>query len=93
MKLRVLREDKRTIEFTLKDVDLSVLHILQKVLFEDPKVLNVGFRQEHPITKTFLFYIEVSRGNPRKVMLKGCKRASALINKFKEELLNVLEVR
>jgi DNA-directed RNA polymerase subunit L len=93
MELRVLREDKRTIEFALKDVDISVLHILQKVLFEDPKVLNVSFRQEHPITKTFFFYVEVSKGNPRKVMMEGCKRASTLVNKFKEEFLNVLEVK
>lgn len=91
MKMRVIHEDKRSIEFSVEDIDISVLQILQSFLFKDERVKNVAFRQTHPVLKTMNFWVEVSKDDPRKIITKACKRAIEEVNNLKDEISAALE--
>ena len=92
MKMHVIHEDKRSIEFSVEDVDVSVLQILQSFLFKDERVRNVAFRRTHPVLKSMNFWVEVSKGNPRKIIVEACKKAIEEVNHLKEEISAALEV-
>lgn len=91
MKIQVIHEDKKSIEFSVEDIDISILQILQSFLFKDERVRNVAFRQTHPILKTINFWIEVSKGDPRKIIVEACKKAIEEVNHLKDEISAALE--
>lgn len=91
MKIQIIYEDEKSIEFLVDDVDISIFQILQHFLFKDETVKNAAFKQAHPILKNVSFWLEVSKGDPREILIKACNRAIEEINTLKGEILAVLE--
>ena len=90
LELKVIHENSKSIEFEVKDLDVSVLYILQKILYEDKRVAMAAFKQSHPVLKNITFWLEVNEGNPREILVEACKKAVFLINNFKGEIVKAL---
>jgi len=91
MKIKMVHKDRKSVEFTMEGIDVSILQILQSFLFKDGRVRNVAFRQSHPILKTTSFWVEVSKGDPEEVIIEACKKAIEEVDDLKKEILASLE--
>ena len=80
MKVSVVRSSRDLLELSLEDVDLSLLQILQKELFNDKRVTFAAYKRSHPLEKRFFLVLRVREGNPKDVLLDAIASAKTNVS-------------
>ncbi len=90
MEVSVIREDEKSLELLIKDVDISLMYLLQLNLLNDKRVKNISVKKGHPLTREAYVYLLTDGSNPKIVMSDGLNRASEITKSLKDELEKAL---
>ncbi|MGC8569086.1 MAG: RpoL/Rpb11 RNA polymerase subunit family protein [Nitrososphaeria archaeon] len=90
MKISVLNKTENSIELMFKNVDFSLLRIVQHALLEDKRVKNISVKRGHPLTKELYLYLLTDGSDPKQVLKEGIGRAREMTKSLKAELEKAL---
>ncbi|MGB9748811.1 MAG: DNA-directed RNA polymerase subunit L [Candidatus Woesearchaeota archaeon] len=85
MKINILNEEKKRMEFEIEGESHTLCNMLKNELLNDENVKIAIYRINHPLLKTPRFLVETN-GNetPREALVKAAKRILKTNEKFAE---------
>jgi DNA-directed RNA polymerase subunit L len=75
------------IELTIREVDISILYILQHELLKEKSMDFAGVIQKHPLTKDYQLRVTTKRKDPMEVI----QDASSSAQEYSKELLSMIK--
>ncbi len=90
MEISVVSRTDNSLELLLKNVDFSLLKIIQTNLIDDKRVKNISVKRGHTLTKEVYLFILTDGSDPKQVLKDGIERAKDMTKSLKEELENAL---
>lgn len=90
MEVSLINKDEKSIELLIKDVDISLLYLLQLNLLSDKRVKNISVKRGHPLSRDAYVYLLTDGSDPKAVMSDGLSRASEIAKSLKDELEKAL---
>jgi DNA-directed RNA polymerase subunit L len=85
MKINILNEEKKRMEFEIEGESHTLCNILRQELLNDDNVKVAVYRITHPLLKTPHFLIETNGSEtPREALVKAAKRIIKTNEKFVE---------
>lgn len=90
MEINILKDEKEAMEFELKGEGHTFCNILRVELWNVEDIDFVGYNIKHPLISSPVFFVNVKKGKPKKVLLVA---VDSLKDKVKEmrSLLKDLE--
>lgn len=92
MEVKIIKEDQKSLELEISDVDQSVLQIVQEELLSDDNVEFAAYSKPHPLLKTQNLSLIVKNGEPRSVFKKACARAADKAKQLEDDLIRSLSL-
>jgi DNA-directed RNA polymerase subunit L len=90
MEVSVIKKDDKSLELLIKDIDISLMYILQLNLLNDKRVKNVSVKKGHPLTREAYIYLLTDGSDPKAVMNDGIDKATEITKSLKNELEKAL---
>ncbi|MGC8557372.1 MAG: RpoL/Rpb11 RNA polymerase subunit family protein [Nitrososphaeria archaeon] len=90
MEVSVIKKDDKSLELLIKDIDISLMYILQLNLLNDKRVKNVSVKKGHPLTREAYIYLLTDGSDPKSVMNDGIDKATEITKSLKNELEKAL---
>lgn len=85
MSIRILNQEKNSIEIDLGDVDLSVPQLIVERLYTSPDVEFVAHKRDHPIIGTPCLILRTKKGNPVELLVETLEGMQKDIRDFKKQ--------
>ena len=83
MKIKILDETKKRIEFEIEGENHTLCNILREVLWEDSHVKTAVYRMGHPLVKLPRMLVETDGSEtPREALVKAAKSVLKLNESF-----------
>lgn len=83
MKIKVLKEDKNTIDIEIKGETHTFCNTLKNKLWESNNVKIAGYRIDHPLVGIPRLSVETDGTKPRKVLADAAKAMIKELDEFK----------
>ena len=85
MEINILGEDKKKIEIEIVGEDSTLCNALKDELWKDDNVDVAASKIDHPLVSNPTLIVEVSKKNPKDVVLKAADSLQSKFKKLKEE--------
>jgi DNA-directed RNA polymerase subunit L len=92
MEVKVVKEDQRSLDIEISNVDQSILQIVQEELLSDDNVEFAAFSKPHPLLKAQTLSLIVKAGNPKTVFTSACNRAVEKVKQLQDDITKLLSV-
>ncbi len=90
MELKILREEKNTLEIEIKGEGHSFCNALKAELWNDDHVRIAAYKIEHPLVGVPKLIVETDgKETPKKALDSAVKRLEKQLDKFKTEAKNL----
>ncbi|MEM0116931.1 MAG: RpoL/Rpb11 RNA polymerase subunit family protein [Conexivisphaerales archaeon] len=90
MDVKIVKEDQRSLDLEIINVDQSVLQIVQEELLMDNNVEFAAYSKPHPLLKSQTLSLIVKTGDPKKVFKDACTRAIKKAKRLEEDIAGAL---
>lgn len=88
MEVKILKENNDELEFEVIS-EKTILNPLKQKLLEYKEVTCADWRVKHPLTSSPTFYVKVSKGNARKIVIRAIeeirKEIEIMLQRLKED--------
>jgi DNA-directed RNA polymerase subunit L len=91
MKIKILKEEAKKLEFEIKGESHTLCNALRKKLWESPEVDVAVYKIVHPAASNPIMLLELNKGNPRKILTKAVDSLQKDLKSFSEEILKNFE--
>jgi DNA-directed RNA polymerase subunit L len=85
MEIVTIENEKTRIKFQIKGEGHTFCNVLKKELWNDKSVEIAGYNIEHGMTTDPVFTLEVSNGDPKKVLLEAVSRLKKINKEIKDK--------
>jgi DNA-directed RNA polymerase subunit L len=89
MEVKVLVNEKNTIELQLGGMDQSLAQLLAEKLNEDKDVEFASYKVEHPITEAPKLFVRTKKGDAAKLVLEKLEEIKAELADFRKQFLDI----
>ncbi|MCL4344317.1 MAG: hypothetical protein JRN26_04210 [Nitrososphaerota archaeon] len=90
MEVSLIKKDERSLELLIKDIDISLMYLLQLNLLNDKRVKNISVKKGHPLNREAYIYLLTDGSDPKIVMNDGLNGAAEITKSLKNELEKAL---
>ena len=91
MEIKILVNEKNTLEMDMSDVDQSLVQLLAEKLCQDKDVEFASFKVEHPVIGNPKLYVRTKKGDPAKLVLEKLDELKKETADFKKQFLEVVK--
>jgi DNA-directed RNA polymerase subunit L len=91
MEVKILVNEKNTLEMDLGDVDQSLAQLLAEKLNEDKDVEFASYKVEHPLVAAPKLYVRTKKGDPSKLVLEKLEEIKKEVGEFKSQFLDIVK--
>jgi DNA-directed RNA polymerase subunit L len=85
MEIVTIENEKNRLKFQIKGEGHTFCNVLKKELWNDKSVEITGYNIEHGMTTDPVFTLEVSKGDPKKVLLEAVSRLKKINKEIKDK--------
>jgi len=90
MEVKVVKEDQKSLDLEISNIDQSILQIVQEELLSDDSVEFAAFSKPHPLLRVQTLSLIVKTGNPKKVFANACIRAVDKAKQLQDDIAKLL---
>ena len=87
--MKILIEEKNTLEMELEGVDQSLVQLISEKLNEDKDVEFASFKVEHPILGSPKLIVKTKKGDATKLVLGTLAELKKEVADFKKQFLDI----
>ncbi len=91
MSVRVLINEKNTIELELGDVDQSLAQLLAEKLTAESDVEFAAFKVEHPLIGKPTLYVKTKKGDASKIVAEKLEEIKKEVTEFKSKFAEIVK--
>jgi len=91
MEVKILVNEKNTLEMELTGVDQSLAQHLAEKLNEEKDVEFASYKVEHPLVGNPKLYVRVKKGEPAKIVLEKLDEMKKELLGFKEQFSEIVK--
>ncbi|MBI5227776.1 hypothetical protein HY988_04275 [Candidatus Micrarchaeota archaeon] len=89
MEVKILVNEKNTLEMELFDIDQSLAQLLAEKLSAEKSVDFAAFKMEHPIVANPKIIVKMKKGDPEKLVLEKLEEIKKEVTDFKKHFLEI----
>ncbi len=89
MEVKILVNEKNTLELELSEVDQSLAQLLAEKLSSEKSVDFAAFKLEHPIIGNPKIILKTKKGDPEKLVLEKLEEIKKDVADFKKHFLEI----
>jgi len=89
MEIKILVNDKNTLELELGGVDPSLAQLIAEKLNGEKDVEFAGYKVEHPLVGVPHLIVKTKKGEAAKLVLEKLEEIKKQVAEFKEEFLDI----
>lgn len=91
MAVKILVNEKDTLEMELGEADQSLAQLLAERLGEDKDVEFASYKVEHPLLGTPKLIVRMKKGDPAKLVLEKLDELKKELNEFRKQFEDITE--
>jgi DNA-directed RNA polymerase subunit L len=91
MAVKILINEKNTLEMDLGDPDQSLAQLLAERLNEDKDVEFASYKMEHPYMATPKLIVRTKKGDPAKLVLEKLDELKKELSEFRKQFSDITE--
>jgi DNA-directed RNA polymerase subunit L len=89
MEVKILSNEKNTLEMELAGADQSLAQLLAEKLSEDKDVEFASFKVEHPLVALPKLLVRTKKGEPAKLVLEKLAEIKSEVAEFRKQFLDI----
>jgi len=89
MAIKILTNEKNTLEMDLGDIDLALAQVLTEKLSKEKDVEFAACKKEHPLVNSTRLLLKTKKGEPAKLLLEKLEEMKKEVSEFKKEFLDI----
>ncbi len=91
MKLKVVKQDDKTLIVETTDESISFCNLVRSELWQDKGISEAAYIKEHPYLEKPKIFVKVSRGKPQTALERAAKRLESQTVEFGKEFKKALK--
>lgn len=91
MEVKILINEKNTLELEMVDGDQSLVQLLAEKLNEDKDVEFASFKMEHPLVASPKLYLRTKKGEPAKLVLEKLAEMKKELADFRAQFTEIVK--
>lgn len=91
MEVKILVNDKNTMELELGGVDVSLAQLLAEKLNEEKDVDFASYKLEHPLVGSPKLFVRTKKGEPGKLVLEKLEEIKKEVADFRSQFQDIVK--
>ena len=91
MEVKILVNEKNTIELELSGVDVSLAQLLAEKLNEEKDVDFASYKLEHPLIGSPKLFLRTKKGEPMKLVLEKLEEIKKEVSDFRDQFQDIVK--
>ncbi len=89
MDVKILVNEKNTLEMDLSDTDQSLAQLLAEKLNADSDVEFASYKVEHPLVACTKLFVRTKKGDPAKLVLEKLEEIKSEVAEFRSQFIQI----
>ncbi|HSB47729.1 MAG TPA: RpoL/Rpb11 RNA polymerase subunit family protein [Candidatus Bilamarchaeum sp.] len=91
MEVKILVNEKNTLEMELGDTDVSLAQLLAEKLNEEKDVEFASYKLEHPLVGSPKLFVRTKKGEPAKLVLEKLEEIKKEVADFRDQFKEIVK--